>query len=188
MHNYVKKCLVYGIQAFDTIPNSTQLVISALQKHVSGSEPASTSKLTDFLPQIVVECKVADKLLDCWNENSRSQLNGGRRMGYMGHLVDILGAVQSTISASEEFRALIESSVTAPPLGEGEPQVSALEAWQTMLTSNDEELKTQSRLLADCDPSERQDYGISLAGFPSTTNDYENDTEDFDYQFNASMQ
>lgn len=35
LHNYVKKCLVYGIQAFDTIPNSTQLVISALQKHVS---------------------------------------------------------------------------------------------------------------------------------------------------------
>jgi SIT4 phosphatase-associated protein len=35
LHNYVKKCLVYGIQAFDTIPNSTQLVISALQTHVS---------------------------------------------------------------------------------------------------------------------------------------------------------
>lgn len=35
LHNYVKKCLGYGIQAFDTIPNSTQLLISALQKHVS---------------------------------------------------------------------------------------------------------------------------------------------------------
>jgi serine/threonine-protein phosphatase 6 regulatory subunit 3 len=35
LHNYVKRCLVYGVQAFDTIPNNTQLVISALQKHVS---------------------------------------------------------------------------------------------------------------------------------------------------------
>lgn len=109
-------------------------------------------------------------------------------MGYMGHLVDILGAVQSTISVSEEFRALIESSLTSSSIGEGEPEISALETWQSALSSNDAELKNQSRLLADCDPSERQDYGISLAGFPSTNNDYENDTEDFDYQFNSSMQ
>lgn len=100
-------------------------------------------------------------------------------MGYMGHLVDILGAVQSTISASDEFCALIESSLTGD---------DALESWHSMLKSNDEELKTQSRLLADCDPSERQDYGLSLAGFPSTPAEYENDTEEFDYQFNSSMQ
>ena len=106
----------------------------------------------------------------------------------MGHLVDILGALQSTNSASEEFRALIESSLTSSTIGEGEPEISALETWQSTLNLNDEEIKNQSRLLADCDPSERQDYGISLAGFPSATNDYENDTEDFDYQFNSSMQ
>lgn len=35
LHNYVKKCLVYSVQAFDTKPNDPQLVISALQKHVS---------------------------------------------------------------------------------------------------------------------------------------------------------
>jgi hypothetical protein len=108
-------------------------------------------------------------------------------MGYMGHLVDILGGVQSTISASDEFRALIESSLT-PTDGEGDGGTSALDNWHSMLKSNDEELKTQSRLLADCDPSERQDYGISLAGFPSTPTEYENDTEEFDYQFNSSMQ
>lgn len=146
------------------------------------------SILTNFLLQILVECKVADKLLECWNENSLSQLSGGRRMGYMGHLVDIIGAVQSTISASEEFRALIESSLTTTIDGDGEPLTTALESWNFMLKSNEEELKLQSRLLADCDPSERQDYGISLAGFPSTSNEYENDTEDFDYQFNSSMQ
>ena len=124
--------------------------------------------------------------MDCWNENQRSQLSGGRRMGYMGHLIDILGAVQSTISASDEFRALIESSLTTQISGEGEP--APVDGWRSILQTNDEELKTQSRLLADVDPSERQDYGIGLAGFPSTPAEYENDTEDFDYQFNSSMQ
>jgi hypothetical protein len=109
-------------------------------------------------------------------------------MGYMGHLVDILGAVQSTISASDEFRALIESSLTEESNEEESIGVTALENWHSMMLSNDEELKTQNRLLADCDPSERQDYGISLAGFPSTPAEYENDAEEFDYQFNSSMQ
>jgi hypothetical protein len=130
--------------------------------------------------------------MDCWNANENSQKSGGRRMGYMGHLVDILGAVQSTITASDEFRALIESSLTKQITGEGEPapdDASTVEAWRRILQSNEEELKTQSRLLADCDPNERQDYGRDgLTGFPSNAADYENDTDDFDYQFNSSMQ
>lgn len=111
-------------------------------------------------------------------------------MGYMGHLIDIFGAVQSTLSASDEFRALIESSLTTQSNGKGDPvtDVSSIDAWLRILEANDNELKTQSRLLADCDPSERQDYGHDgLTGFPSTPAEYENDTEDFDYQFNPSM-
>lgn len=111
-------------------------------------------------------------------------------MGYMGHLIDILGAVQSTLSASDEFRALMESSLTTVSSGEGEPavEISSVDAWSRILGSNDDELKTQSRLLADCDPSERQDYGHDgLTGFPSTPAEYENDNEEFDYQFNSSM-
>lgn len=118
--------------------------------------------------------------MDCWNENVRSQTTGGRRMGYMGHLVDIFGAVQSTLSASDEFRALIESSLST--------QSPSVDNWRRILQSNEDELKTQSRLLADCDPNDRQDYGGSgLAGFPSSSAEYENDTEDFDYQFHSSM-
>lgn len=105
-------------------------------------------------------------------------------MGYMGHLIDIFGAVQSTVSVSDEFRALIESSVA--PSGDGEGEPSSVDAWRRILESNDEELKLQSRLLADCDPNERQDYGRDgLTGFPSTPAEYENDTEDFDYPFNT---
>lgn len=113
-------------------------------------------------------------------------MSGERRMGYMGHLIDIFAAMESTISASEEFRALIESSLT-PNDGKGEP--AQVENWRRILKSNEDELKLQTRLLADCDPNERQDYGRDgLSGFPSTPAEYENDTEEFDYQFNSSMQ
>lgn len=116
----------------------------------------------------------------------RSQTTGGRRMGYMGHLIDIFGAVQSTVSASDDFRALIESSLSPQAGGDGESP--SIENWQRILQSNEDELKMQSRLLADCDPSERQDYGVSgLAGFPTSSAEYENDTEEFDYQFHSSM-
>jgi hypothetical protein len=111
-------------------------------------------------------------------------------MGYMGHLIDIFGAVQSTISASDDFRALIESSLSTQSGAEGEPasENSSVDAWQRVLQSNEDELKTQSRLLADCDPNERQDYGRDMTGFPSNSAEYENDTEEYDYQFNSSMQ
>lgn len=99
-------------------------------------------------------------------------------MGYMGHLIEILTAVQSTVSASEEFRALIENG-----MDEG-----TLERWQSMLKSNDVEVETQKRFLADCDPSLRQEFGIGIAGYPSNNNEYENDTEEFDYTFNSTMQ
>lgn len=110
-------------------------------------------------------------------------------MGYMGHLIDIFGAVQSTLSASDEFRALIESSLTTQSSGEGDPavEISSIDAWSRILQSSDDELKTQNRLLADCDPSERQDYGHDLNAFPSTPAEYENDTEEFDYEFHTSM-
>lgn len=134
---------------------------------------------------------MADKLIECWNENHSSQLAGGRRMGYMGHLIDILGAVQSTVSASDEFRALIESNLSAHVDGEGEPagEGPTVEAWNRILQSNEDEQKQQNRLLANCDPSEKQEYvGCSLTGFPSNAAEYENDTEDFDFQYNSAMQ
>lgn len=107
-------------------------------------------------------------------------------MGYMGHLIDIFGAVQSSISASEEFRALIESSLSSQSEGFGEP--GEANAWQDILQSIEGELKTQSRFLADCDPNDRQEYGMTgLTGFPSNTAEYENDTEEFEYQFNSSV-
>lgn len=111
-------------------------------------------------------------------------------MGYMGHLIEILGAVQSTILASDEFRALIESSLSSNIGGEGEPapDSSSIDMWRKMLDENEVQQQLQKRLLADVDPNERQDYGIGLTPFQSSPNEYENDNEDFDFQYSPSMQ
>jgi serine/threonine-protein phosphatase 6 regulatory subunit 3 len=75
LHNYVKKCVTYAIQSFDTIPEETILVISALQKHVSSYSPDYLNVLlTDLnIFQIITECKIALKLMDCWYHNDAVQ-------------------------------------------------------------------------------------------------------------------
>jgi serine/threonine-protein phosphatase 6 regulatory subunit 3 len=148
--------------------------------------------------QIVVECSVANKLIDCWNANALSQQQqpGGRRLGYMGHLIDIFSAINSTISASDEFRALIESSLTPAANGSGEPAATTsddsnviIDKWNQILQTCEDELTVQNRLLADCDPNDRHDYGRDgLTGFPSIPDESENDTEDYSYHYNPSMQ
>jgi hypothetical protein len=120
--------------------------------------------------------------MDCWNANELSQQRekGARRLGYMGHLIDILSAINSTMSASEEFRALLMNSLTATDEG-----IDVGEKWNQILDTCENELSEQKRLLANCDPNDRLD---GLAGFPSNPDESENDTEDFSYHFNASMQ
>lgn len=122
---------------------------------------------------------------------------GDRRLGYMGHLIDILAAIQSTSSVSEEFRALIENSLMPNEVNgaaAGEPATTdgtAVDAWCKIIRANDDELKVQNSFLADCDPTEqRPDYGRDglLTGFPSIPDESENDAEEFGYTFNASMQ
>jgi hypothetical protein len=115
----------------------------------------------------------------------------------MGHLIDILGAISSTISASDEFRALIENSLTtstataADDGSSGDSTSTQLDVWKKLLQSNEDELQVQTRLLADCDPSENenQDYGRDgLLGFPSIADDAENDTDDYNFNYHSSMQ
>lgn len=97
-------------------------------------------------------------------------------MGYMGHLIEILSSVQSTMQASEEFCALIEKDLDE----------ATVEKWRSMLDENDSEVNKQKRFLADCDPIQlRQFNGVGLNGYPST-NEYEPDTGEFDYLYNPS--
>lgn len=127
--------------------------------------------------------------MDCWNANTKSleQEKGARRLGYMGHLIEILSAISSAMSASEEFRALIMNSLIAP-VDEGvgsEEQNDIVEKWNQIMIACEGELELQKRLLANCDPNDRLD---DLTGFPSNPDEPENDTEDFSYHYNASMQ
>lgn len=82
------------------------------------------------------------------------------------------------MQASEEFCALIEKD-----LDEG-----TVEKWRAVLVANEEELSKQKRFLADCDPAKLQQQEfevVGMNGYPST-NEYENDNEDFDYLYNSS--
>ncbi len=110
----------------------------------------------------------------------------------MGHLIDIFSAINSSMSASEEFRALILNTLTTKAAldtsssddGSGEP-TDVIDTWNAILSSCEEELNVQNRLLADCDPNDRPD---GLVGFPSTPDESENDNDDFSHNFNSSMQ
>lgn len=134
----------------------------------------------------------------------QQEQGGGRRLGYMGHLIDILSAINSTISVSEEFRALIESSLKTSSMspssehGCAEPSPenhnnlnneNIVDKWNQILDECENELTVQKRLLADCNPNDRDDYGREgLIGYPSNPDETENDTEDFSYHFNPSIQ
>jgi hypothetical protein len=105
----------------------------------------------------------------------------------MGHLIEILSAINSTVSASDDFRALLEHSFTATTSGSGE-QPTPLDLWNQIMNANEDELTVQKRLLANCDPSERKEYGRDgILGFPSNSDESENDAEDY-YNYNSPMQ
>ncbi|XP_055690524.1 serine/threonine-protein phosphatase 6 regulatory subunit 3-B [Lutzomyia longipalpis] len=133
LHNHVNKCLRYALNAFDTGVSTenykTVLNLSALQKHV------------------VVDCKVVSKLLDCWMYNeSERETNQGRRLGYMGHLIQILDSLVSSYTMSEELRALIDSTL----------EEDELVLWRKITAVDDgeltEEINMQKRFLADHNP------------------------------------
>lgn len=133
--------------------------------------------------------------MDCWNHNEESQQElQGRRLGYMGHLIDIMGALESTNSASDEFRALVESSLLIQSdeiVGDGESidaKDKIKEQWRSLIEKSENEIAVQKRFLANCDPTEKQDYANDSSTFPSFPDPSENDAEDFSYNFNASMQ
>lgn len=133
--------------------------------------------------------------MDCWNHNEKSlQEPQRRRLGYMGHLIDIMGALESTNSASDEFRALVESSLLIESdeiVGDGESidaKDKIKEQWRNVIGESEIEIAVQKRFLANNDPMAKSDYANESSQFPPFPDPSENDAEDYNYNFDASMQ
>uniref|UniRef100_A0A6B2EKT0 Putative serine/threonine-protein phosphatase 6 regulatory subunit 3 isoform x3 n=1 Tax=Phlebotomus kandelakii TaxID=1109342 RepID=A0A6B2EKT0_9DIPT len=158
LHNHVNKCLRYALKSFDTGIDQenykTVLHLSALQKHV------------------VVDCKVVSKLLDCWMYNeSEQEKNQGRRLGYMGHLIQMLDSLVSCYTMSEELRALIDSTLLEDEMVLWR-KITAEEEGELMA-----EMRQQKRFLADNNPFQ-DDNNVGPKDFYNEASDTFNDFGD----------
>ncbi|XP_061394874.1 serine/threonine-protein phosphatase 6 regulatory subunit 3 [Musca vetustissima] len=140
------KFLNSGIDIFQDLSKSSKPELSDESKeHIR----------THFNLQLIVNCQVVSRLIECWKINKEIEsAEKGRRLGYMGHLIKIFKHITTCISESEHIGALIENNLKDD---------TERELWQSIVNSTDGELtqalKTQSKLLANC---EACDYDISL--------------------------
>lgn len=127
LHSRASACITYALAAYDVIDVDT-FSTSNLQRHV------------------IVDCKIAPKLLDLYHHNQKHVEDHRRRLGYMGHLTEMLDALAVNMNGSDEIRALVQSTLTA------EEQ----EDWTKLTDGADSYLATtlsvQKRFLADQDP------------------------------------
>lgn len=122
-------------------------------------------------PQIICDCKLAARLVDLWYYNEEMQTpptpppsedaddeqqeqqqqstpRKCRRLGYMGHLIEMFETLVTNMNASEEFCALVESTL------EGD---YAKDRWRRVIETEGGELSTilalQKRFLVSDDVS-----------------------------------
>uniref|UniRef100_A0A182R056 Uncharacterized protein n=1 Tax=Anopheles farauti TaxID=69004 RepID=A0A182R056_9DIPT len=160
LHSRAKLCINYAIVSFDqnegAADGENKLVTSNLQRH------------------IITECKVAPKLLQLLLDNeTESETKKQGRLGYMGHLIDMLDAMATTIKLSEEVRALVLSTLT-----EEEQRM-----WKERIENEDGELAvtlaTQNKFLGNEDPyricSNESRYNPGMVVFDQLPNSTEID-------------
>uniref|UniRef100_A0A182NIH6 Uncharacterized protein n=1 Tax=Anopheles dirus TaxID=7168 RepID=A0A182NIH6_9DIPT len=133
LHSRAKVCINYAIDSFDQNEGGTD-----------GENKLATSSLQRY---IITECKVAPKLLQLYLDNeTESEKKSHGRLGYMGHLIEMLDAMATTMKLSEEIRALVQSTLT-----EEEQRI-----WKVRIENDDSELakvlEMQKRFLGNEDP------------------------------------
>ncbi|KAH8297634.1 hypothetical protein KR054_004618 [Drosophila jambulina] len=121
---------------------------------------------SEMQTHLIVNCQLVSKLVDYWQHNAQAQsAEKGRRLGYMGHLIKILRHVTNCISASEHIAALITTSLS----DESEQKV-----WQSLIDAEAGEFtlaaKQQTKLLADCNPHEENEYNVGSKDYLGETN------------------
>lgn len=129
LHSRAKVCINYAIGSYDQseggADGENQLLISSLQRF------------------IINDCKVVSKLIELFMDDLS---NEGTRLGYMGHLYEMLDALLTTMKLSKEIRALVKSTLTE---AEQTHLKTMIEGDHCYLAKT---LATQKRFLADQDP------------------------------------
>ncbi|KMY97887.1 serine/threonine-protein phosphatase 6 regulatory subunit 3 isoform X1 [Drosophila simulans] len=109
---------------------------------------------SEMQSHLIVNCRLISKLVDLWQHNAQAQnAEKGRRLGYMGHLIKILRHITNCISESEHIGDLITSSLS---------DEDEVKLWQSLIDAETGEfslaVKQQTKLLADCNPHEENQY------------------------------
>ncbi|XP_058066021.1 serine/threonine-protein phosphatase 6 regulatory subunit 3 [Anopheles bellator] len=139
LHSRVSVCVNYAIGSFDQGEGSSS------DDENGASENQATLLTSTLQRHIVLDCKIGPKLIELYRHNNEQQKEH-RRLGYMGHLIEMLDALATSMKLSEEICALVQST-----LNEDEREL-----WSTIAECDDNELArtlaVQKRFLANSDP------------------------------------
>ncbi|XP_017010626.2 serine/threonine-protein phosphatase 6 regulatory subunit 3 [Drosophila takahashii] len=121
---------------------------------------------SEMQTHLIVNCHLVSKLVDFWQHNAQAQsAEKGRRLGYMGHLIKILRHITNCISESEHIADLIATSLS---------DEAELKLWQALIDAEAGEftlaVKQQTKLLADCNPHEENEYNVGSKDYMGETN------------------
>ncbi|XP_013928300.1 PREDICTED: serine/threonine-protein phosphatase 6 regulatory subunit 1-like, partial [Thamnophis sirtalis] len=130
------------------------------------SEPHPESPVIQHLLQ---KCRLIQRILSAWEENEQSQLDGGRRKGYMGHLTRIANAL-SQGSEKWPHSNLIKQLIKEMP---EEDQ----EQWE----------KFVSGPLSETNKKNTVDL-VNMHNLHSSSDDDENDLKEFSFPQEAVLQ
>ncbi|EDW93615.1 serine/threonine-protein phosphatase 6 regulatory subunit 3 [Drosophila yakuba] len=127
---------------------------------------------SEMQTHLIVNCHLVSKLVDLWQHNAQAQsAEKGRRLGYMGHLIKILRHITNCISESEHIGDLITTSLS---------DEAKLKLWQSLIDAETGEfslaVKQQTKLLADCNPHEENEYNVGSKDYMGETNAWDTGT------------
>ncbi|KAM6452439.1 serine/threonine-protein phosphatase 6 regulatory subunit 1 isoform 3-T3 [Liasis olivaceus] len=130
------------------------------------SEPHPENPVIQHLLQ---KCRLIQRILSAWEENEQSQLDGGRRKGYMGHLTRIANALAQ---GSEKWPHSILIKQLLKELPEEEQ-----EQWE----------KFVSGPLSETNKKNTVDL-VNMHNLHSSSDDDENDLKEFSFPQEAVLQ
>ncbi|XP_076848966.1 serine/threonine-protein phosphatase 6 regulatory subunit 2 isoform X2 [Brachyhypopomus gauderio] len=86
--------------------------------HTSSADTANLEMLShqDLVKHLFQKCRLLQRLLDAWEENDKTQAEGGMRRGYMGHLTRIANAVVQCVEKEPVQAQIITQLINELPI------------------------------------------------------------------------